>query len=82
MNTIYTFSGYSTRYDFVHNGPLPPSTNPRAHKEWYAFLYGYMTSVFFIHCKNEWDILTLIWLHEFQFLPRLYKSMLLSCLYS
>ena len=32
-----------------------------------------------LHCKNE---LTLIWLHmhEFQFLLRLYKSMLLSCL--
>ena len=30
------------------------------------------------HCKNEWAILTLIWLQEFQFLPRLYKSMLLS----
>ena len=30
--------------------------------------------------ENEWVILTLFWLHEFQFLLRLYKSMLLSCL--
>ena len=26
---------------------------------------------FMLHCKNEWNILTLIWLHEFQFLQRL-----------
>ena len=25
---------------------------------------------FMLHCKNEWVILTLIWLHEFQFLQR------------
>ena len=33
-----------------------------------------------LHCKNEWVILTLIWLHEFQFLLRLYKS--IAFLYS
>ena len=39
-----------------------------------------MATLVSLHCKNEWVILTLIWLHEFQFLLRLYKSMLLSCL--
>ena len=37
-------------------------------------------TIMYIHCKNEWVILTLIWLLEFQFHLRLYKSMLLSCL--
>ena len=41
---------------------------------------GYKISREGLHCKNEWVILTLLWLHEFQFLLRLYKSMLLSCL--
>ena len=31
------------------------------------------------HYENEWVILTLIWLHEFQFLLGLYKWMPLSC---
>ena len=37
-----------------------------------------INNIVLVHCKNEWVILTLIWLHEFQFVLRLYKSMLLS----
>ena len=40
-----------------------------------------VTSTLSSHCKNECVILTLIWLHQFQFLLTLYKSiMLLSCI--
>ena len=50
------------------------------------YMYMYIFLIYFIciaqslHYKNDWVILTLFWLHQFQFLLRLYKSKLLSCL--
>ena len=40
--------------------------------------YNCVAAIYCTHCKNEWVILTLLWLHEFQFLLRLYAAFLSS----